>query len=67
MTNKANIIIMLADDMGFSDIGCFGSEIYTPCLDTMAEKGIRYSHMYNNARAEHPCSRDCILIRPVSA
>lgn len=50
MTNKANIIIMLADDMGFSDIGCFGSEIYTPCLDTMAEKGIRYSHMYNNAR-----------------
>lgn len=50
MGNQANIIIMLADDMGFSDIGCFGSEIHTPCLDSMAENGIRYSHMYNNAR-----------------
>lgn len=50
MGKKPNIIIVLADDMGFSDIGCFGSEIRTPCLDAMAAQGIRYNHMYNNAR-----------------
>ena len=43
-------MILLADDMGFSDIGCFGSEINTPNLDSMARKGLRYNHMYNNAR-----------------
>ena len=42
MGKKPNIIIVLADDMGFSDIGCFGSEIRTPCLDAMAAQGIRY-------------------------
>ena len=47
---RPNIILMLADDMGFSDIGCFGSEIHTPALDAIAEQGVRYNHMYNNAR-----------------
>lgn len=47
---KPNIILLLADDMGFSDIGCYGSEIHTPNIDSMAAEGIRYSHMYNNAR-----------------
>lgn len=45
-----NIIIILADDMGFSDIGCFGSEIQTPNLDKLGNDGIRFTSMYNGAR-----------------
>ena len=47
---KPNIIIILADDMGFSDIGCFGSEIPTPNLDKLAKRGVRFSQFYNTAR-----------------
>lgn len=47
---QPNIILILADDMGFSDIGCYGSEIQTPNLDRLATEGIRFSSMYNNAR-----------------
>ncbi len=47
---QPNIIVILADDMGFSDIGCFGSEIRTPQLDSMASKGVRFTQMYNCAR-----------------
>jgi len=43
-----NIILILADDLGFSDIGCFGSEINTPNLDKLAEKGIRFTQAYNH-------------------
>lgn len=45
-----NIILILADDMGFSDIGCFGSEIRTPNIDRMAANGAALSAMYNCAR-----------------
>ena len=45
-----NIIIILADDMGYSDLGCFGSEIATPNLDALASSGLRFSQMYNSAR-----------------
>ena len=45
-----NIIVILADDMGFSDIGSFGSEIRTPALDSMAQNGVRFTQMYNCAR-----------------
>lgn len=45
-----NIILILADDMGYSDIGCFGSEIETPYLDRLADEGVRLSSFYNNAR-----------------
>ncbi len=45
-----NIILILADDMGYSDIGCFGSEIQTPHLDRLAAGGLRMTHMYNAAR-----------------
>lgn len=45
-----NIIIIMADDMGFSDIGCFGSEIPTPNIDFLAENGVRITQMYTAAR-----------------
>lgn len=49
-TSRPNIILILADDMGYSDIGCFGSEIETPNLDKLASSGLRMSQFYNNAR-----------------
>ncbi|WP_020529104.1 arylsulfatase [Flexithrix dorotheae] len=45
-----NIILILVDDMGYSDIGCFGGEISTPNIDLLAEKGTRFTQFYNNAR-----------------
>ncbi len=47
---KPNVILILADDMGFSDIGCYGSEIRTPNLDRLGQTGVRFSQAYNNAR-----------------
>ena len=44
---KPNIILILADDMGYSDIGCFGSEIKTPNLDKLASEGVRMTQFYN--------------------
>jgi arylsulfatase A-like enzyme len=45
-----NIVLIMADDMGFSDLGCYGSTIATPNLDTLANNGIRYNRFYNAAR-----------------
>ena len=45
-----NIIVVLADDMGYSDLGCFGGEIATPNIDRLAAGGIRFNHFYNAAR-----------------
>ena len=50
MTSKPNILLILADDMGFSDIGCYGSEIETPHIDRLAAQGVRFSQFYNTAR-----------------
>lgn len=47
---RPNIIVILADDLGFSDIGCYGSEINTPNLDRLAGKGIRFTQFYNASR-----------------
>lgn len=47
---RPNIIVILSDDMGYSDIGCYGSEIETPVLDGLAEKGLRFTQFYNTAR-----------------
>ncbi len=47
---KPNIILILADDMGFSDIGSYGSEISTPNLDKLANDGLRFTQFYNGAR-----------------
>lgn len=47
---RPNIVVMLADDMGFSDLGCYGSEIRTPNIDAMAGEGVRFTQFYNTAR-----------------
>ncbi len=47
---RPNIIVILSDDMGFSDIGCYGSEIQTPHLDKLAANGLRFTQFYNTAR-----------------
>lgn len=47
---RPNIVIILADDLGYSDIGCYGSEIKTPNLDYLAGQGIRLTQFYNAAR-----------------
>jgi arylsulfatase len=47
---KPNIVVILADDMGFSDLGCYGSEIATPNIDRLATGGVRFTQFYNNAR-----------------
>src|SRR5215217_5590356 len=45
-----NILILLSDDMGFSDAGCYGGEIATPNLDALAKDGLRFTQFYNTAR-----------------
>lgn len=45
-----NVIVILADDLGFSDLGCYGGEINTPHLDRLANNGLRYTQFYNTAR-----------------
>ena len=47
---RPNVVIILADDMGFSDLGCYGSEISTPNLDALAQRGLRFTQFYNTAR-----------------
>lgn len=43
----------MCDDMGYSDIGCYGGEVDTPNLDRLASEGVRFRHFYNNAKCEH--------------
>ena len=50
MNKKPNIVLILNDDMGYSDIGCYGGEIETPNLDRLAAGGLRFSQFYNTAR-----------------
>jgi len=47
---RPNVVLVLVDDMGFSDIGCYGGEIDTPNLDRLARGGVRFSQFYNTAR-----------------
>ena len=56
---KPNILIILADDMGYSDIGCYGGEIHTPNIDRLAANGMKFSQMYNTAKC-FP-TRACLL------
>ena len=50
--DRPNILIILADDLGYSDLGCYGGEIRTPNLDALAAGGLRYTQFYN-------CTRCC--------
>jgi arylsulfatase len=56
---RPNIIVILVDDMGYSDIGCYGGEIDTPNLNRLADNGIRFSAMHNTSKC-FP-SRACLL------
>jgi arylsulfatase len=47
---RPNIVIILSDDMGYSDLGCYGGEIATPNLDALAAGGVRFTQFYNTAR-----------------
>jgi arylsulfatase len=47
---RPDVLLILADDMGFSDIGCYGGEVRTPALDRLAEGGVRMTQFYNTAR-----------------
>jgi arylsulfatase A-like enzyme len=56
---RPNFLILMADDLGFSDIGCYGGEISTPTLDGLAANGLRFTQFYNTARCWP--TRSCIL------
>lgn len=49
-SERPNIVLIMSDDMGYSDIGCYGGEISTPNLDKLAEGGLRFTQFYNTAR-----------------
>ena len=48
--DRPNIVLIMADDMGYTDIGCYGSEIETPVLDRLAGNGLRFTQFYNTSR-----------------
>src|SRR5437870_94546 len=52
VAKRPNVLLILADDLGFSDIGCYGGEIATPNLDRLAANGLRFRQFYN-------CTRCC--------
>ena len=56
---RPNIVVIMADDLGFSDLGCYGGEIDTPNLDALARNGARFSQFYNTAKCHS--SRVCLL------
>jgi len=58
-TVAPDIVLMMVDDMGFSDLGCYGSEIETPNLDALARRGLRFTQFYNCAKCE--TTRACML------
>ena len=56
---RPNVLLILADDMGFSDAGCYGGDIRTPNLDALAANGVRFTQHYSTGRCWP--SRACIL------
>ena len=48
--DRPNIVLILCDDMGYSDLGCYGGEVQTPHLDRLARQGVRFRQFYNNAK-----------------
>lgn len=57
--DRPNILLMMVDDLGFSDFGCYGSEIETPRIDALAVEGLRFTQFYNTAKCHS--SRVCLL------
>ena len=49
-TKRPNILLIMSDDMGFSDLGCYGGEVETPSLDGLAKNGVRFTEFYGTAR-----------------
>ena len=47
---RPNFILIMVDDMGYSDIGCYGGEVKTPNLDQLAQNGLRFTQFYNTAK-----------------
>ena len=56
--SQPNILVILSDDMGYSDIGCYGGEIETPTLNRLARDGIRFKQFYNCLLYTSPSPRD---------
>lgn len=52
VAGRPNILLIIADDLGFSDLGCYGGEAATPNLDRLAERGVRFSQFYNCGKCE---------------
>lgn len=52
VNERPNVILIITDDMGYSDIGCYGGEIQTPALDQLASSGIKFSQFYNGGKCE---------------
>ena len=50
MSETPNILLIMVDDSGYSDLGCYGGDIETPHLDALARQGLRFTHFYNTAR-----------------
>src|SRR4051812_48539492 len=59
MAPRPNVVFILADDLGYSDLGCYGGEIATPNLDALAREGMRFTQFYNTARC---CSTRASLL-----
>ncbi len=51
-TKRPNIVLIITDDMGYSDIGCYGGEIQTPNIDKLAANGVKFSQFYNSGKCE---------------
>src|SRR4051794_28217902 len=48
--DRPNVLLIVADDLGYSDVGCYGGEIATPTLDQLAKDGLRFTQFYNTGR-----------------
>ena len=57
---KPNIVLIMVDDMGYSDLGCWGGEVETPNIDSLAKNGLRFTQFYNSAR----CCPACATLLP---
>ena len=57
--DSPNVVLMMVDDLGFADFGCYGSEIETPNIDGLSSRGLRFAQFYNTAKCHS--SRVCLL------